>query len=371
MAKSSKIERKGSTRGKLATEYNHQHRLQNNNTDQLLFSDVSRLIEEARQSVAQAVNTTLSLLYWKIGKRIKNEVLKNKRAEYGKKVLGALAKQLIEKYGKGWDEKTLRHCLRSAETFSEELIVSAARRQLGWTHLKTIMYLKDDLQREFYIEMSIMERWSTRKLQDKINGMLYERTAISKKPGQLIKQEIKALREQDTLTPDLVFRSPYFLDFLGLKNTYSEKNLEDAILRELENFILELGQGFSFIERQKRMVIDGEDFKLDLLFYHRKLKRLVLIDLKLGKFKAAYKAQMELYLRWMEKNEMQPGEEIPVGLILCAEGNKEQIELLQLDKAGIKIAEYLTELPSKKLLKQKLHEAIKISKKHIENEESE
>lgn len=123
-----------------------------------------------------------------------------------------------------------------------------------------------------------MEKWSTRKLQDKINNMLYERTAISKKPGQLIKREITALREKDTLTPDLVFRSPYFLDFLGLKNTYSEKNLEDAILRELENFILELGQGFSFIERQKRMVIDGEDFKLDLLFYHRKLKRLVLID---------------------------------------------------------------------------------------------
>lgn len=155
------------------------------------------------------------------------------------------------------------------------VIVSATRRQLGWTHLKTIMYLKDGLQRGFYIEMSIMERWSTRKLQDRINDMLYERTAISKKPGQLIKQEIKMLRDEDKLTPDLVFRDPYFLDFLGLKDTYSEKNLEDAILRELENFILELGQGFTFVERQKRMVIDGEDFKLDLLFYHRKLKRLV------------------------------------------------------------------------------------------------
>ena len=155
MAKLSKIKKKGSTRGKLA---------QNNNTDQLLFSDVSRLIEEARQSVAQVVNTTLSLLYWKIGKRIKSEVLKNKRAEYGKQIIGSLAGQLIEKYGKGWDEKTLRHCLRSAETFSEESIVSVTRRLLGRTHLKTIMYLKDDLQREFYIEMSIMERWSTRKL---------------------------------------------------------------------------------------------------------------------------------------------------------------------------------------------------------------
>jgi predicted nuclease of restriction endonuclease-like (RecB) superfamily len=168
--------------------------------------------------------------------------------------------------------------------------------------------------------------------------MLYERTAISKKPGQLIKQELKQLRDEDKLSPDLVFRDPYFLDFLGLKNSFSEKSLEDAILRELENFILELGQGFTFVERQKRMVIDGEDFRLDLLFYHRRLKRLIAIDLKLDKFKAAYKSEMELYLRWLEKNEMQAGEEMPIGLILCSEGNKEQIELLQLNKAGIKVA---------------------------------
>ena len=336
-------------------------------TEQLLFTDVALLIEESKKYVAHTVNTTLSILYWKIGKRINLEVLQNKRAEYGKQIVVSLTRQLTEKYGKGWDEKTLRHCLRSAETFSENLIISATQRQLGWTHLKTIMYLKDDLQREFYIELCIIERWSTRKLQERIDSMLYERTAISKKPKLLIKKEIKELREEDKLTPDLVFRDPYFLDFLGLKNTFSEKNLEDSILRELESFILELGQGFSFVERQKRMIIDGEDFKLDLLFYHRKLKRLVAIDLKLGKFKAKYKAQMELYLRWLEKNEMQSGEEMPIGLILCAEGNKEQIELLQLDKAGIKVAEYLTELPDKKLLQQKLHQAIEISKKQIEN----
>ena len=272
-------------------------------SDQLLLNDISQLIEDSRKYVANIVNTTLSLLYWKIGQRINAEVLQNKRAEYGKQIIASLTQQLVEKYGRGWDEKTIRHCLRSAETFSEEIILSAVQRQLGWTHLKTIMYLKDDLQRQFYIEMCIMERWSTRKLQQKIDGMLYERTAISKKPKQLIKQEIKDLRDEDKLTPDLVFRDPYFLNFLGLKNTFSERNLEDAILRELENFILELGHGFTFVERQKRMVIDGEDFKLDLLFYHRKLKRLIAIDLKLGKFKAAYKSQMELYLRWQHKNE--------------------------------------------------------------------
>jgi len=212
-----------------------------------------------------------------------------------------------------------------------------------------------------------MENWNVKTLREKIDSMLFERTAISRKPDELIKQELKALREENTFTPDLIFRDPYFLDFLGLKDTYNEKNLEDAILRELERFILELGQGFSFIERQKRMIIDGEDFKLDLLFYHRKLKRLIAIELKLGKFKAGYKGQMELYLRWLEKYEMQDGENAPIGLILCAEGNSEQVELLQLDKAGIKVSEYLTELPSKNLLKQKLHDALEISKKRLEN----
>ncbi len=337
--------------------------------EQQLLADVALLIEESRQRVAQTVNATLTLLYWRIGRRINSEVLQNKRAKYGKQIVVSLARQLGEDYGKGFEEKNIRRMMQFAEVFSDEQIVVSLIRQLSWTHIIALIPLKEPLQREFYAEMCRIEKWSVTTLRKKINSMLYERTAISKKPGQLIRQEITALREKDTLTPDLVFRDPYFLDFLGLKNTYSEKNLEDAILRELENFILELGQGFSFIERQKRMVIDGEDFKLDLLFYHRKLKRLVSIDLKLGKFKAAYKAQMELYLRWLEKNEMQPGEETPVGLILCAEGNKEQIELLQLDKAGIKIAEYLTELPSKKLLQQKLHQAIEISKKHIENKE--
>jgi predicted nuclease of restriction endonuclease-like (RecB) superfamily len=336
----------------------------------LLLTDVSSLIEESRQYVAQTVNATLSLLYWKIGKRINDELLQHKRAEYGKQIIEKLSQQLVKKFGSGWDAKTIRHCLRSAETFSEALIISAVQRQLGWTHLKTIMYLKDELQRQFYMEMCVLERWSTRKLQERIDSMLYERTAISKKPKQLIKQEIKQLREEDKLIPDMVFRDPYFLDFLGLKNTFSEKNLEDAILRELENFILELGQGFSFVERQKRLIIDGEDFKLDMLFYHRKLKRLVAIELKLGKFKAAYKSQMELYLRWLKKNEMQKGEQTPIGLILCAEGNKEQIEFLQLHKAGIKVAEYLTQLPDKKWLQQKLHQAIEMSRKNLENQDT-
>lgn len=330
-----------------------------------LFSEIKQLIEEARQNVAVSVNATTTVLYWNIGKRINTDILGKKRAEYGKEVVKSLSRNLTSEYGKGWSEKQLRHCLRIAETFPNKEILYALSRQLSWTHFRTIMYLKDELRREFYIEMSKLENWNTRTLGEKIDSMLYERTAISKKPDELIKYELKELREENKLSPDLVFRDPYFLNFLGLEDRYSEKTLEDAILRELEKFILELGQGFTFVERQKRMLIDGDSFKLDLLFYHRKLKRLVAIDLKLDRFKAKYKGQMELYLRYLEKHEIEKGEETPIGLILCAEGSKEQIELLQLEKSGIRIAEYLVELPSKELLKRKLHKVIEIEKKRL------
>lgn len=197
--------------------------------------------------------------------------------------------------------------------------------------------------------------------------MLFERTAISQKPEELAKLELEALRENDLLSPDLVFRAPYLLDFLGLKDTYLEKDLERAILAKLEDFLLELGRGFAFMERQKRMIIDNKDYNLDLLFYHRKLKRLVAIDLKIGKFEPGFKGQMELYLRWLEKNEMEEGEEKPIGLILCAEGNYEQIELLQLEKSNIKIAKYITDFLPKELLKEKLHQFMLASKEQIDS----
>jgi predicted nuclease of restriction endonuclease-like (RecB) superfamily len=192
--------------------------------------------------------------------------------------------------------------------------------------------------------------------------MLYERTAISRKPDELARQEMEALAEEDRMTPDLVFRDPYLLDFLGLEDTYSERDLEAAILRELERFLLELGTDFSFVARQKRMTIGDQDFYLDLLFYHRSLRRLVAMELKLGRFSAAYKGQMELYLRWLEKHECRPGEEPPIGLILCSERDYEQIELLQLDRGEIRVAEYLLELPPRELLEAKLHEAISRAK---------
>lgn len=335
--------------------------LQNKNF-KFLFSEIKQLIDETRQNIAVSVNSATTILYWNIGERINLEILGKKRAEYGQEVIKTLSQKLTQEFGKGWSEQQLRHCLRIAESFPDNKILYALSRELSWTHLRTIMYLENELKRDFYIQMTRLENWSTRILNEKIDSMLFERTAISKKPDELIKQDLQMLRDNNKLSPDLVFRDPYFLNFLGLEENFSEKTLEEAILKELEKFILELGQGFTFVERQKRMLIDGDSFKLDLMFYHRKLKRLVAIDLKLDRFKAKYKGQMELYLRYLEKYETEKGEETPIGLILCAEGSKEQIELLKLENSEIRVAEYLVELPPKELLKKKLHKVIEQEK---------
>ena len=331
-----------------------------------LVADVRSMIEQTREGVAQTVNAGITLLYWRIGKRIQTAVLDNERAEYGKEIVATLSRQLMDEFGRGFSRRNLFNMIRFAEVFPNGQIVHSLSAQLGWTHFRDIIPLQDSLQREFYAEMCRVERWSTRTLRAKIQSMLYERTAISKKPEEVAKAELAALREEDKLSPDLVFRDPYVLDFLGLKDRYLEKDLEDAILRELETFLLELGQGFTFQARQFRIPIDSDDFYLDLLFYHRSLKRLIAIDLKLGDFKAEYKGQMELYLRWLTKHEQQPGEEPPLGIILCAGKKQEQIELLELSQTGIHVAEYLTALPSRELLQQKLHHAIEISKARLD-----
>lgn len=337
-------------------------------SDQLL-SDLRTLIAETRQDVARSVNSALVMLYWNVGQRIRQDILKERRAEYGREIVVTLSRQLVEEFGNGFSRPNLFRMVRFAEVFPEQEIVSTVSRQLSWSHFVEIIPLEDDLQRDFYAEMCRIERWSVRTLRQKIAGMLYERTALSKKPEELAKKELATLREEDRLTPDLVFRDPYFLDFLGLKDTYSEKDLEAAILRELESFILEIGVGFTFVARQKRITVDHVDYYLDMLFFHRKLRRLVAIELKLDKFKAEHKGQMELYLRWLEKYEKQAGEESPIGLILCADKSDEHVELLQLSKSGIRVAAYLTELPPRELLRQKLHEAIKLAKARLERGE--
>lgn len=335
-------------------------------TDKLL-GDIRKMIDETRSVVAATVNTGLTMLYWRIGQRIGLEILKGSRAEYGEEIVSTVSRQLEMEYGNGFSSKNIRHMIRFAEAFPDVQIVSTLSRQLSWSHFKEIIYLKEPLQKEFYAEMCRVERWSVRTLRQKIASMLYERTALSRKPAELAKHELQALRDEDRLTPDLVFRDPYLLDFLGLKGAYQEKDLEAAILRELESFILELGAGFTFVARQKRITVDHDDFYLDLLFFHRDLRRLVAVELKLDKFRPDHKGQMELYLRWLDKYERKPGEDTPLGIILCAGKNAEQIELLELGRSGIHVAEYLTVLPPKDILKRKLHEAIERSRLAIEN----
>ena len=333
-----------------------------------LFSDVKSLIDLAKKRVSIKVNAELTLLYWQVGARIQTEVLQGERADYGQEIVLKLSKALTSQYGKGWSHKQLLHCLRFAETFADENIVSALRRQLSWTHFKSLIYIEDPLKRDFYTQMAQLEGWSTRVLSERIDSMLFERSALSKKPEETIRLELQALAVKGDVTPAMVLKDPYVLDFLDLNDRYLERDLEDAILRELEQFLLELGAGFTFVARQKRLQIDEDDFYIDLLFYNRRLKRLIAIDLKLGHFKAEYKGQMELYLRWLAKHEQEADEQPPLGLILCAGKKQEQIELLELDQSSIHVAEYLTELPSKAVLEARLHSAIESARQRVINQ---
>jgi len=330
-----------------------------------LLGDIRQVIEAAREHTAQAVNSTLVTMYWQIGKRVRQDVLGNERADYGKEIVQTLSARLTAEYGKGFTEKALWRMMQFAEVFLDADIVATLSRQLSWSHFVELIPLDTSLKRDFYTEMCRVERWSVRTLRHKIGHLLYERTAVAKKPEDLIADDIAALRDEDRLTPDMVFRDPYFLDFLGLIGFHCEKDVEAAILRELEAFILELGTDFAFVARQKRITIDNEDYYIDLLFYHRRLRRLVAIDLKLGKFQAADKGQMELYLRWLEQHEVQPGEAAPLGLILCAEKSAEHVELLQLENSGIRVAQYLTELPDRRLLERKLHDAVLLARERL------
>ncbi len=331
-----------------------------------LLEDLRSLIDQARQQVARTVNAVLTTMYWQVGQRIRSDMLQEKdRAAYGQRILATLSQELSGQYGKGFSESALNRMVRFAEAFPDAAIVATLSQQLTWSHFVLLLPLEKPLQRAYCAEICRIERWSVRTLSARIDSMLYERTALAQQPEALIQTELDALRSADRMTPTLVFRDPYVLDFLGLSDHYIERDLEDAIMRELEQFLLELGAGFSFIARQKRIPIGSDDYFLDLLFFHRGLGRLIAIELKLGDFKPADKGQMELYLRWLDQHERQPGEEAPLGLILCAGKNQEVVELLQLEKSGIHIAEYLTALPSRQVLERKLHEAVRSASARI------
>lgn len=331
-------------------------------TQQALLSELRGLIDTARQHVAQTANAALTMLYWHVGQRIRREVLKNARAEYGEQIVSTLSTQLVAEYGQAFGLRSLRRMVQFAEVFPDENMVATLSQQLSWSHFVEILPLKQPLEREYYAELCRIERWSVRTLRERIASQLYLRTAIAKKPENIIQSEISHLRAGGQMSPDLVFRDPYMLDFLRLPHDYSERDLEDAILREMEHFLLELGVGFTFVARQKRISVGADDFYLDLLFYHRHLRRLVAVELKLEKFQPAHKGQMEFYLRWLDKHERAAGEEQPIGLILCATRDSDQVELLDLDAANIRVAEYLAHIPDMKVLQAQLHRAVELAR---------
>ena len=333
---------------------------------QELLGEIRALIESARQRATAMVNSELTLLFWRIGRRIYTEVLAGERAGYGEQIVPTLATQLTRDYGHGFAEKSLRRMVQFAATFPDEPIVATLSRQLSWSHFVLLLPLKDPLQREYYAQMCSAERWSVRTLRGRIDSMLYERTVLSRQPDALITQELATMQDAQPMSPNLVMRDPYVLDFLGLRDTWQESDLEAAIIREMESFLLELGAGFTFVTRQKRIQLDGDDFYLDLLFYNRKLRRLAAVELKVGEFKVAYKGQMELYLRWLDKYEREPEEASPLGIILCTGKKSEQIELLELDKSGIHVAEYLTTLPPRAVLIERLEQATRRAQLQIE-----
>ncbi|AWG20909.1 hypothetical protein FFWV33_04810 [Flavobacterium faecale] len=324
--------------------------------ENILFKDLAQIIEQGKQQAVAQVNSVLTLTYWHVGKKITDHVLNNERAEYGKQIIPVLAQQLEEKFGKSFTLRNIRRMMQFAQEFPDFQIVTPLVTQLSWTHFIALFNVKSDEAKAFYTQKTIEAKWSKRELQHQIGRKAFERNEIANSQAHADITEI-----QNT------FKDPYFLDFLGLKDGFLENDLESAIIRDLEKFILELGVGFSFIERQKRIILDGKDFYLDLLFYHRKLKRLVAIELKLGDFQPSHKGQMELYLKWLAKYDKQEGENNPIGLILCAGKSQEQIELLEMHKDGIMVSEYWTELPPKKELERKLHSLLLEAKEKIES----
>ena len=329
-----------------------------------LMQDVSNFIDTAKNHIAREYNSTQVLLYWLIGKRIEEEILQSERADYGESIVSMIAQQLLIKYGKGYSRPNLFRMIKLAQLFPNREIVSTLSRQLSWSHLILICAIEDPLKREFYMEMSRIQNWSVRALKSQVDSLLYERTGISKKPEEVIQAQLHNLKTQDQMTSDLVFKDPYFINFVGLENHHSESVLEDFILNNITDFLQELGSDFCFVTRQKRMSTGKKDRYLDLLFFNRRLSRLIAIDLKIGDFDPAYKGQMEWYLNWLDKNERLPHENKPLGIILCAGKDEEDIEYLEMDVAGIHVASYITSFDQKNILEDRLKQAIHVAREN-------
>lgn len=323
-----------------------------------LLEQVSSLIEQGRRMAAAHVNAALTLTYWHVGRLVGADVLQHQRADYGKQIVATLSQQLVARYGRSYQARNLRRMIQFAQVFPDEKIVSSLMTQLSWTHLLQLLPLKSDAERTFYARQALEQRLSVRELQGIIQRKAFERSEIA-----------DAQVASGSAVPLDTFKDPYLLDFLGLQDTFHENDLESAIVHEMRAFLLEVGHGWAFIAQQKRIILDGEDFYLDLLFYSRPLHRLVAVELKVGRFKAAYEGQMKLYLKWLDRYERQPGEEAPIGLILCTETSREQVELLEMHKDGIVVAEYWTTLPPKAELEERLRVILRDAKERLARRE--
>ena len=381
-------------------------------------AEIRNLIETARSHVSVTANLAMVNLYWNIGRIITQDIQKNEtRAEYGERLVERLGSVLSRDYGNGfsarnlWDmkrfcgefqilqpvaaeleEETKRQTVSNKSSrgripqpvaaefgvsticqppanksfsdrilspappvTSDRLVIDFRRHfRLGWTHYRMLLGISDPMQRRFYFEQAASQHWSKREFRRQIDRGLFERVALSKDTPRLVAQE-KQTGPAEIVRYEDIFKDPYVLDFLGLKGAYSEKDLEVAIVRNLEQFLTELGTDFCFIGRQYAMRIDEDDYFLDLLFYHRGLRCLVAIDLKIGTFTAADKGQMDLYLSWLKEHDWRRGENEPVGLILCTSARRQHVELLlRYGPHKMKVAEYLTRLPDKRLLEERL-----------------
>ena len=326
-----------------------------------IYNGISSIINDARQKIVVYVNSQANMMFWQIGKYIVDEL---KYETYCDKILATVSQRLTEQYGKGYSYSALTRMMKVATIYNNEEMFATVSQTLSWGHFLELITIKNSTERLFYQQLSIAEHWSIRDLREKQKAMSYERSLIVSKSEKEITTTLKNTTPEH-IEPSVVFKNSYIVDFLGLSGDYTESDLEDAIVKQLEKFILELGQGFAFLERQKRFTIDKIDYYLDLLFYHRRLNCLVAIDLKHDKFRPEYKGQMEFYLKYMQKHDMKSGENPPIGLLLCSEGNTEHIELLMLDDDNIKVAQYLTYLPDKQWFIDKLNRSILIAKENV------
>ena len=320
-----------------------------------LLAYLGDLIEQARQVAASQVNATLTMRNWLIGRAINTNILHHSRADYGKQIVASLTRQLSARYGRGFEEKNLRRMIQFAQVYPDERIVVSLIRQLTWTHILALLPLGSEAARDFYVHEAVTKHLGVRDLRAAITRKAYERRVIA-----------NAQIPEGSAVPRDTFTDPMLLNLLGLHDSYLEGDLEAAILHDVRSFLMEVGHGFAFVANQVRMPVSDEtEYVLDLLFFHRPLRRLVAVELKLGKFRPSHKGQMEAYLKWLDRYERQDGESAPIGLILCSEADREEIEFLELHKDGIVVAEYWTILPPKAELEAKLRQIVRDARERL------